>query len=613
MTLRVKLGLMMLIPLLALLAFAGGAVDDKLSDRHAAVEMRHQAELSLLTGQLIHELQRERGLSGIFVNTDDAMAIDLLGQHARTTDAYEQFAEEVADIPAVVDLRLTAAESSIEMRWERLAEHRALVEQGDVDEAEAMRAYTSLIEELLTFTTLANLVHGEVSPLSNVHWDFLHAKERAALIRGTLGAAARLGTLTARDRLALEQLVAEEQVYLESFAGRAPREVLDAYWVSLADADVQAALRLREELLSGYLIESAPSGELVFDALTNHIDALLVIERLIVDEIMTTAAGNQTAATVSLVMIGLGAAALLLVSFVVLALGARSITRPMHQLAASAQLIAEGDLEAEPAEWADDQIGEIGVAFEQMREYLLEMATAAEEVAWGNFDTEVEPRSAGDTLGNSIAAMTRRLSLMMVESEFRAEELEGMVERLRESEEELRQTATHDGLTGLPNRAHFMDHLEAELERARRAGAETGVAFIDLNKFKPVNDTLGHHAGDRLLEMVAERLRAETRVSDTAARLGGDEFALILPDLHKVPRPDQLMARLVDALSVPYEVNGRQVDCPPSIGIAFAPSDADDADSLLAKADHAMYEAKRQGGGAYRFASDAEPSDDIAV
>lgn len=613
MTLRVKLGLMMLIPLLALLLLAAGAVNDERSDRDAASEMRQQAQLSLLTGQLVHELQRERGLSGISVNAGGAMDSSLLKQQAETSTVFVLLAAKLGELSGPEDLRFTAARASIEARWERIGEHRLLVRDRALDAAAAMRPYTGLIDELLTLNTQASIVSGGTTLLNDAHWDFLHAKERAALIRGTLGAAAGQGFATAQQQEALALLQIEEEVYVHSFVDGAPREVLNAYWTVLADPDVLAALALRDELIVGSSTTDVPDGGQVFDSLTSHVEALLLIEQLIVDEITTTASGRETAATVELVMIGGGAAVLLVVSFVVLALGARSIARPLRQLAASAKLIADGDLEEEPSEWPDDAIGEMGTAFEQMRSYLTEMAEAAEEVAWGDFDVEVEPRSAADTFGHSIAAMTRRLSLMMVESEVRAEELEGMLERLRKSEEELRQTATHDGLTGLPNRAHFMERLEVELERARRAGSEVGVAFIDLNKFKAVNDTLGHHAGDTLLEMVAERLRTEIRAGDTAARLGGDEFALILPDLHKTPAPDQMLTRLVEALSVPYELHDKEVDCPPSMGVAFSPADAQGADLLLAKADQAMYAAKRQGGGAYRFWTATDPQQGIAV
>ena len=616
MTLRVKLGLMLLVPLLALAVFATVVVQDKLSDRTVALEMRQHAELAYAVGELIHELQRERGLSGIAVNVSDTPAVDLAAQRGRTNETYVRFESAVRNFPTEGDRRFSAGQTAVEARWERLQEQRRSIDDGAVNSRAAMLPYTGLIEQLLDLATTATTVQSDGSTLSSLsvaHGDFLHAQERAAMIRGTLGAAATVGVLTEVDRRELDRLVIQEQTYLHSFLDRAPSQIVEMYWAVFVEEEVQTASQLRSALLTGDLISASPDGGEVFEGLSGQVDGLLNVERGIVREIEAEAAARETASAWALAIIGIGAAALLVLSFVVLAVAARSIARPLVALADGARKIAEGDLEAEPSEWTNDAIGEIGEAFDDMRAYLAEMAAAAEELAWGNLEIEVEPRSAVDTFGNSIAAMTRRLSLMMVESEYRAEELEQTVGRLRRSEEELWHAASHDALTGLPNRAHFMDRLERELGRARKTEAEVAVAFLDLDQFKAINDTHGHEAGDRLLQLVAQRVRARLRRDDTVARLGGDEFALVLADLRSEPAPGELIQRIVDSLSLPYEVGGKRFSCAASVGIALYPSDGEDAETLLAHADHAMYESKRRGGATYCFYTDDGSVADIAV
>ena len=176
---------------------------------------------------------------------------------------------------------------------------------------------------------------------------------------------------------------------------------------------------------------------------------------------------------------------------------------------------------------------------------------------------------------------------------------EDVTERLR-SERRVAYMARHDALTGLPNRMHFRERTEQALSLARR-GESFAVLYIDLDHFKEVNDLLGHPAGDELLKKVADRLRKSVRETDIIARLGGDEFAVvqIAP-----PRPEEvtvLASRLVQALSEPYDIDSHEVVIGTSIGIALAPGDGNDPDQLLKNADMALYRAKADGRGMFRF------------
>jgi len=160
--------------------------------------------------------------------------------------------------------------------------------------------------------------------------------------------------------------------------------------------------------------------------------------------------------------------------------------------------------------------------------------------------------------------------------------------------------ACHDALTGLPNRTKLREKMTDALARVRR-GERLAVLCLDLDFFKAVNDTLGHPVGDLLLQAVTARLKESVRDTDTVARLGGDEFIVLQVGIEKPEQAGILARRLIETLSAPFDLDGNQVVIGASVGIAFAPSDGSDVDSLLKNADMALYRAKGDGRGAYRF------------
>jgi diguanylate cyclase (GGDEF)-like protein/PAS domain S-box-containing protein len=166
---------------------------------------------------------------------------------------------------------------------------------------------------------------------------------------------------------------------------------------------------------------------------------------------------------------------------------------------------------------------------------------------------------------------------------------------LRESQEQYRTLAFHDALTGLPNRALFGDRLEQALRRAARDQRAVAVLFLDLDNFKVVNDSLGHHVGDDLLIQVASRINSCLRAEDTAARLGGDELAVLVVDVLDEADAQSVAGRLTDALRAPFRIAGRDVVVTASIGVAVSAADRQDRDALLQAADLAMYRAKANG------------------
>jgi diguanylate cyclase (GGDEF)-like protein/PAS domain S-box-containing protein len=178
-----------------------------------------------------------------------------------------------------------------------------------------------------------------------------------------------------------------------------------------------------------------------------------------------------------------------------------------------------------------------------------------------------------------------------------------VTERKR-AEREIQKLAYYDTLTGLPNRTLFFDRLSLALAQGRREHRNVGVLFLDLDRFKAINDTLGHVAGDMLLKYVARRLRGCVRESDTVARLGGDEFVVVLPGVHSEQDLTNFAKKILTALSRPVRLGEKKFFTTASIGISVFPLDAEDVDSLLRNADIAMYAAKDRGKNTYQFFSE---------
>jgi diguanylate cyclase (GGDEF)-like protein len=175
------------------------------------------------------------------------------------------------------------------------------------------------------------------------------------------------------------------------------------------------------------------------------------------------------------------------------------------------------------------------------------------------------------------------------------------ITRVKESQEKLDYLAHHDPLTGLPNRLLFQDRLLHAIGRAARESQQLAVVFIDLDRFKNVNDTLGHHVGDELLKQVAGALGARVREGDTLARLGGDEFIVLLENVDGSYGAGQVASKMMALFEQPFTVAGHELFVTGSIGISLFPGDGEDANLLVRNADVAMYQAKSRGRNGYQF------------
>ena len=155
--------------------------------------------------------------------------------------------------------------------------------------------------------------------------------------------------------------------------------------------------------------------------------------------------------------------------------------------------------------------------------------------------------------------------------------------------------AEHDLLTGLPNRQMLMDRFEQSIARCRRRGGRLALLFVDLNRFKQINDTLGHAVGDGALQMSARRMEAAVRQSDTVSRFGGDEFLILLDDVSDPREAEQIAGKVLSLLRMPAQLGEHALNLDACVGISFYPEHGTDANMLIHRADSAMYRAKRQG------------------
>jgi diguanylate cyclase (GGDEF)-like protein len=210
-----------------------------------------------------------------------------------------------------------------------------------------------------------------------------------------------------------------------------------------------------------------------------------------------------------------------------------------------------------------------------------------------------------DTLG----AHLREANEQLVLSALRAQE---SADTAADQFDQLIRNSQLDGLTRTPNRALMLDRLEQAMALARRHGTRTAVLFIDLDAFKPVNDTLGHGVGDALLQLTARRLESVVRESDTVCRYGGDEFLVVLAEVLQVADARLIAEKMLAAVAAPCVIQTHALQMAASIGIALYPDDGDDVTSLIRHADAAMYRIKHRGGDGFERHLVVDPTESSA-
>jgi diguanylate cyclase (GGDEF)-like protein len=253
---------------------------------------------------------------------------------------------------------------------------------------------------------------------------------------------------------------------------------------------------------------------------------------------------------------------------------AHRISLPLRRLKQSVERISARDYSARVPVTSRDEIGALGLAFNELAENL---SVSHAEIALHERDLEQRIADRTEELNHANVQLQQQIQQREIAAE-RAEYL-----------------AYYDGLTALPNRSMFSRLLEQAISRAKRSATHLAVLFVDLDRFKNINDTLGHEAGDQLLCEVSRRLKDCLRESDTVARLGGDEFVILLPDLIDVSYVDIVAQKVLAATSKPVMALGQALRVTASVGASTYPKDGDDEQALMKHADIAMYQAKEAG------------------
>jgi len=206
----------------------------------------------------------------------------------------------------------------------------------------------------------------------------------------------------------------------------------------------------------------------------------------------------------------------------------------------------------------------------------------------------------------AVTALRQSVDTLEHRVQDRTRKLQDEVAERRRAEDMLRHVATHDGLTDLPNRSLLLDRLDKAIAHAKRTQTKCAVVFIDLDGFKPINDSLGHDKGDLVLRESARRLSTCIRDADTAARFGGDEFVLVLSDLEKADDAKPVAAKVLETLSQSIDLNGQKAHVGASIGIAVYPDHGNSPEYMMKNADAAMYNVKETGKNNFAFAGETQ-------
>jgi diguanylate cyclase (GGDEF)-like protein/PAS domain S-box-containing protein len=228
-------------------------------------------------------------------------------------------------------------------------------------------------------------------------------------------------------------------------------------------------------------------------------------------------------------------------------------------------------------------------------------AARPEEGVIAIYDDISDERAVRQSLEASRDALERAVAERTEELQAANRRLQAEIADRRQAETRAQHLADHDALTGLPNRRLLEDRLTQALALSQRKRQQTAVMFVDLDRFKAINDSLGHAAGDVVLKEVAERLVKQLREGDTICRMGGDEFVVVLPEVKRSSDAANVAGKILETVGLPFKVEDRELHLTPSIGISVFPDDGRDAETLIRNADAAMYHAKETGRANYQF------------
>jgi diguanylate cyclase (GGDEF)-like protein/PAS domain S-box-containing protein len=610
---------------LALSYFTAHNLAEKYADRKGARMIHAWTVTSLSINSVVHELQKERGLSSGLISSRGRYFDVVLAQQRKQTDAaiealYATLARPAEDAE-------TLAESLRQMlsAFDQLAELRQRVSTLSISRDVAVDRYSALIDALFDpqLVTMSIGRVGWIYRQQMAYIFFLQAKEMAGQERALLTAMLSAEDFSPMRMMAYYRIKAVEAARLEKFLQLADAEVVGGYQDIENQPYVQEAEKIRRRVAavgaSGRVPDSQmPNPGIWFDLSTRRIDAMSEHEKRLGDRLLASASTLERQAHRVLwangmvVLVSLLLAAGLLIQIL---RGKAHAEKSLHL----AQAVFDNSVESIVIADPNANIIEVNAAFSRITGYARDEVLgrnprilksgrhdpAFYAAMWmkigatGSWEGEIWNRRKN---GDIYPAL---LSIVAVNNE--KGELANFIamtvdlSKYKETEALLEQLRTFDPLTGMPNRDAWHSAVDQAVVNARRSGGRFTVLDIGLDRFKLINESLGHTVGDAVLVAAAENIKHLQRRHDIAARPGGDRFSILLTDLDQTQAIGTFCERILAAFALPVEAQGQLLSVSVSIGVALYPSDGDDTRTLLKNAETALYGAKEEGRACYAF------------
>ncbi|HRP96719.1 MAG TPA: EAL domain-containing protein [Rhodocyclaceae bacterium] len=626
---RIKLHAMGLLVafFLALSYFAAHSLIEKIEERDNARAISSWTETSVVFNGLIHELQKERGLSsGLIAAGGSQFGPELREQYALTDRAIERLRSAALAAERTAPFLAGALDQTL-TELELLDTLRQSVLTRQIYRDQAVVAYTRLVDpvfdQLIATTSVGRV--GWILRQQMAFLFFLQAKEMAGQERALLTAMLSAGDYSAARTAAFHRIKAREETHHEKFLQLADAPVLDMYRELLSAPFVAQAEHMRQLVFAANAGEE-PTGSMIpqaarwFELASQRIDTLNEFEHVLSDRLLRSAENLQDHAEGTLTINALGIVVSLALAAVLLLQmwrGKELAEKDMHLAAEVFRNSVESIIIAD----AGSRIVEINDAFTRITGYRRDDVIGQKtrilnsgrhdgafySTMWsklhstGAWEGEVWNRRKNGEIYPallSIVAIKNRKGetthyIAMSVDLTKYKETEAMLEHLR----------TFDPLTGLPNREAWRSALDQAVASARRTGSRFALIDLGLDRFKVINESLGHMTGDQVLIGAAESIKHLLRRHDVAARPGGDRFSILLQDMHDARGIGAFCERLLAAFRHPIAVHDRPLHVSISIGVALFPDDGKDSRTLLRNAETALNSAKEDGRNCYKFYS----------
>jgi diguanylate cyclase (GGDEF)-like protein/PAS domain S-box-containing protein len=612
---------------LALSYFASHNMIEKIDERDNARAIRSWTETSIIFNALIHELQKERGLSsGLIAAGGTQFGPELREQHALTDRAIERLRAS-AHAPGQTAPFLTGAVAQTLTDLDSLQELRAAVLARRIYRDHAVAAYTRLItplfDQLIATTSVGRV--GWILRQQMAFLFFLQVKEMAGQERALLTAMLSAGDYSSARTAAFHRIKAEEQAHHRKFLQLADTQVLERYRELHAAPFVVQAEHMRELVFAANAGE-APTGSMIpqavrwFELSSQRIDTLNAFEHTLSDRLLQSAEHLHDQAQWTLSVNALGIVVSLAIAVILLWqiwLGKELAEKDLHLAAEVFRNSVESIIIADAA----SHIVEVNQAFTLITGYQRDDVIGQKThilnsgrhdgafyaAMWnklhttGAWEGEVWNRRKNGEIYPALLSIVAVKNRRNDTTHYIAMSVD--LTKYKETEAMLEQLRTFDPLTGLPNREAWRSALNQAVVSARRGGSWFALIDIGLDRFKVINESLGHMTGDQVLIGAAESIKQLLRRHDVAARPGGDRFAILLQDMHDARSIGAFCERLLAAFRQPIAVHDRPLHVSISIGVALFPDDGKDSRTLLRNAETALNSAKEDGRNCYKFYS----------